>query len=130
MFSDVKYLDYNENKYMIDDYFYIMLEWRKSKALEALKNYCNKRGNAVNEEMRCSFADEIPVEDEEYFGASGVVFYVDYPAADEDSAIIVSYQEFYDIVEEKFKEFAKKNSEKSLEINILLEKLYNNLQLK
>ena len=53
MFSDVKYLDYNENKYMIDDYFYIMLEWRKSKALEALKNYCNKRGNAVNEEMRC-----------------------------------------------------------------------------
>lgn len=39
MFSDVKYLDYNENKYMIDDYFYIMLEWRHRRILIDIKIY-------------------------------------------------------------------------------------------
>lgn len=49
--------------------------------------------------MSCHFATEFSNKnDEEYFGENGVVFYLDYPAVDEDCVVVLSYDEFLEVV--------------------------------
>ena len=128
MLGGVTYLELKGNEELLDNYFYILLRWRGSKAIEALKKFCEKRGNAVNEEMRCSFSDEWSIYDDEYLDIKGVVFYFDYPAVNEDCAVVLSYKQFYDIVEEKFKKYTGDSNDIN-EIFELLHKLKNVLQV-
>ena len=78
--------------------------------------------------MRCSFSDEWSVYDDEYIDIQGVVFYFDYPAADKDCAVVLSYKQFYDTVEEKYKKYLDDSSDTN-EINNLLQSLKKELNV-
>lgn len=129
MLSDVMYLKYDNNAILIDEFYKILFEWRKEKILEVIRGYSQLTGNAVNEEMRCYFSSEFPINDEEYFGDTGVAFYFDYPAVDEECIIILSNQEFYEVIKKKYMEYLKDNKMNEEEILKLLDEIKRKLNL-
>ena len=77
-------------------------------------------GNAINEEMRCFFANEFPENDEEYFGEEGIAFNFDNPAVPEDCIVILTYENFYEVVKAGFANYVRNNQESQNEIWLLL----------
>ena len=59
-----------------------------------------------------------------------VLFDFQVPAVEEDKQIIISYQEFYDIVYKYYSEYASQHSEEQDEIMRLLAELKNKLNVK
>ena len=59
-----------------------------------------------------------------------VLFDFQVPAVDEDKQIVISYQEFYDIVYKYYSEYARQHSEEQKEIMRLLAELKNKLNVK
>lgn len=55
MLTDVKYLKFDGNENLITNFYDILFDWREKKVIDVLKGYCDLKGNAVNEEMRCFF---------------------------------------------------------------------------
>jgi len=123
MLEGVKYLKFEGNENLIDSFYDILFNWREKKVIDVLKGYCNLNGNAVNEEMRCFFANEFPKNDEEYFGEEGIAFYFDNPAVPEDCIVILTYEEFYDVVKTRFENYVRNNQESQDEIGLLLKSL-------
>ena len=107
MLNDVKYLKYEGNEKLVDEFYSILFSWRRNTIVDVLKKYVQMEGNAVNEEMRCYFANEFPEKDEEYFGNSGIAFYFDDPSVLEDCIIILSNIQFIKIVKEKYMDYIK-----------------------
>ena len=79
--------------------------------------------------MRCYFSNEFPISDEEYFGDTGVAFYFDYPAVDEECIIMLSNQEFYEVIKKKYMEYLKDNKMNQKEILRLLDEIKCKLSL-
>lgn len=127
MLVDVEYLKYDGNEKLINEFYNILFEWRRGTVIDVLKNYIELKGNAVNEEMRCYFSSEFPKDDEEYFGDTGIAFYFDPPAVHDDCVVVLSNEQFVQIVREKYKDFIQKNKSKEDEICFLLEKLKKKL---
>ena len=124
MLEGVNYLKYQGHEEFINEFFDSLFFFRDKKAIDVLKKYCELRGNAINDFMSCHFATEFPDKnDEEYFGGNGVVFYLDYPAVDEDCAVILTYDEFLEVVKRKYESYIQDNQEKRDEIILLLESL-------
>ena len=123
MLEGVKYLKFEGNENLINWFYDILFDWREDWAMDALKGYSNLTGNAINEEMRCFFANEFPQNDEEYFGEEGIAFYFDVPAVPEDCVIILTYEEFYDVVKTRYENYARNHQEKQDEIGLLLKNL-------
>lgn len=94
-----------------------------------MKGYCELKGNAINEEMRCFFANEFPQNDEEYFGEEGVAFYFDNPVVLDDCIVILTYEDFYKIVKERYESYIKNNKDSKDEIQSLLVCLGKNLKI-
>ena len=84
MFKGVEYRKLEGNEYYIKEYFDALFFFRKSDVVNALESFCKFVGYTINDYMSCHFAVEFPPTDEEYFGEEGVVFYLDYPAVEED----------------------------------------------
>ena len=129
MLKDVRYFSYDDKPMLIDHFYTILFEWRKEKVLDVIKGYSQLIGNAVNEEMRCYFANEFPINDEEYFGNTGVAFYFDDPAVDEECIIILSNQQFYEVIKKKYMEYLNVNKSNKEEIISLLDEMKNKLGL-
>lgn len=129
MFTDVKYLKFDGNENLITNFYDILFDWREKKVIDVLKGYCDLKGNAVNEEMRCFFSNEFPRNDEEYFGEEGVAFYFDNPAVSDDCIVILTYKEFYKVVKKRYESYANNNQDIKEEIQNLLVCLGKNLKV-
>ena len=79
----------------------------KSYFLDALENFRKKEGFG-QEYVWCCFANEYEKWEEDYFGESGVAFYFEYPAVEEDCTIILSNEEFYKYLVDECKDYIKK----------------------
>lgn len=123
MLEGVRYLKLEGNENLINNFYDILFNWRGNRVIETLKGYCNLNGNAVNKEMRCFFANEFSKNDEEYFGEEGIAFYFDNPAVPEDCIVILTYEEFYDVVKTRFENYVRNNQENQDEIWLLIKNL-------
>ena len=130
MIEGVKYLRYQGFEDLIKEYFDSIFFFREQKVIDVLRGYCELKGNTINDYMSCHFATEFSDKnDEEYFGENGVVFYLDYPAVDEDCVVVLSYDEFLEVVKCRYKEYMNTNSEKKDEIRQLLYSLEKELKV-
>lgn len=129
MLVDVKYLKFDGNENLINNFYDILFDWREKKVIDILKGYCELKGNAINEEMRCFFANEFPKDDEEYFGEKGVAFYFDSPAVLDDCIVILTYKDFFEVVKEKYENYIRNNRDSKEEIQSLLICLRKNLKI-
>ena len=68
-------------------------------------------------------------DDEEYFGDSGVMFYYDYPAEEEDTAIFLTNEEFFGVLQEKSEEYLQKHAEDRQEVAELLKEIRKKLNV-
>lgn len=100
MYRDIKYLKYKENENLVNAFFDDMFFFDEKNAISVLESYCIKRGNGINSFEECCFASEFPDENlEDYFGKEGVAFYFSFPTAPEDCAIVLTYKEFFNVVQ-------------------------------
>jgi hypothetical protein len=127
MLEDIKYLKYDNNENLIDEFYKILFNWRKEKVLDTLKGYSQLIGNAVNEEIRCYFSNEFSENEEEYFGDTGVAFYFDYPAVNEDCVVILTNKQFFQVIKEKYMAYLQDDSSKEKEIISLLDEIKEKL---
>jgi hypothetical protein len=110
----------SENIELIDQFYRLLINWHTQRFLEALKGYSDLKGNAVNNEMNCYFASELDPNDEDYFGDTGVAFYVDYPDVEEEGIIVLTNREFYDILINKCNDYLQIESGHQNEVQTLL----------
>ena len=129
MLEDVRYLSFDGNEVLINNFYDILFDWREKKVIDVLKGYCEFKGNAINEEMRCFFANEFPRNDEEYFGEEGVAFYFDSPAVIDDCVVILTYKDFFEVVKERYDNFIKNDKVNKDEIQSLLMCLKEKLEI-
>ena len=115
---------------ILETFFNLIFAWRENKIKDILKSFCSFEGYALNEEMCCYFYPEWKDYGLEYFGEDKVLFDFQTPAVDEDKQIVISYQEFYDIVYKYYSEYARQHSEEQDEIMRLLAELKNKLNVK
>lgn len=94
-----------------------------------LNGYCNLEGNSTEGYMECYFSPEWQDYGLEYFGDNKVLFDFHEPAVDEDKQIIISYQEFYEIVSKYYIEYANQHPEEKEEIMRLLKQLKKKLDV-
>lgn len=110
-------------------YFDLLFAWRSKKIKDIVVSFCNLEGYAINEEMGCYFSPEWQEHGLAYFGEGKVLFDFHAPAVDEDKQIIISYQEFYEIVRRHCTAYANQHPEENEEILRLLEQLKINLNI-
>lgn len=94
-----------------------------------LCSYCNLIGNSTESYMRCFFSPEWKDYGLEYFGENKVLFDFQAPAVDQDSQIIITYAEFYEIVSKFYIKYSEEHENEKKEISELLNKLKKNLEL-
>lgn len=128
MLIGVDYLKFIGNEHLIVEFFEQLFFFRKEKAIEALRNFCNMKGYAINDFVSCHFASEFPCEDEEYFGKTGVVFYLDRPAYLEDYIVVLEYDEFFEVTKNGFETWVKNYPCHNKEVESMLEKLNSILE--
>lgn len=119
----------NENIKLIDQFFRLLINWKTNKFRKVLEGYSKLMGNAINNEMNCYFASELAPDDEDYFGDTGVAFYFDYPAVDEDCVIVLTNKEFYDILVEKCGDYLKIDRVSEDEVKALLQIIKQKLNI-
>lgn len=130
MIEDVEYLGYKGNEMVIKDFFQQLFVCREKKVTLSLREFCEYKGFAANEYMSCHFAKEfLDKKDEEYFGEEGVVFYLDYPAVPKDVVVVLTNEEFYQVVKENYDDYVMKNQEEQEQVGKLLNKLKTNLEV-
>lgn len=127
MIRNIKYLKFDGNEELIKEYFDALFFFREKKAVDALRNFCEFRGYAINDYMRCYFATEFTHNEEDYFGENGVAFYLDSPAVPEDCIMILTYENFEKVVRESYEEYIKGNQDEKNEMTVLLDSLKKNL---
>lgn len=130
MIENTEYLKYNGNENEVKDFFQQLFVCREKKVIDSLKEFVKKKGFAANEYMSCHFAKEFSnPRDEEYFGEDGVVFYLDYPAVPEDVVVVLTNEEFYQVVKEKYDDYVMKHQEEQEQVVNLLSELKRNLDV-
>ena len=113
----------NENiseKKLIDLYYFSIGDGNFIKALE---KYCNGNGFGGSECVWCVFAGELEEWDEGYFGETGVCYFFDYPAVDEDQTIVLDYPTFYYYLKEASTEYLIRHPNAKDEIEARLEQI-------
>ena len=90
--------------------------------VEMLEDFCNFKGHEFSEYEMCRFPHEIDEDDEGYFD-KGIGFYFFEPVYDEDSYIVLNYNEFYNEVEKAYQKFIEKRPEIKEKVTELLGKL-------
>lgn len=130
MIEDTEYLGYTGNEKAIKAFFQQLFVCREKKVIVSLREFCEYKGFAANEYMSCHFAKEFPdPRDEEYFGEEGVVFYLDYPAVSEDVVVVLTNEEFYQIVKESYTKYLIKHQGEQEQILKLLRELKRKLEI-
>lgn len=128
MTDGFKYLSYKGNEGLIEEYFSSLFFFREKNVVDVLRKYCGLKGYVVNDYLSCCFAEEFPERDsEDYFGEEGVAFDFSVPLVPEDCEIIITYEEFYEVVKEKYEKYVMNNLEKKDEVAELLECLKKNI---
>ncbi len=131
MYQDTKYLRFSDKKgkEIINNFYYCLINWDPAKFVPSLKKHAQLEGIAQNEEIGFHFASEVEKDDEEYFGDSGVMFYYDYPAEEEDTAIFLTNEEFFGVLQEKSEEYLQKRAEDRQEVAELLKEIRKKLNV-
>lgn len=114
---------------IVETFFNVIFAWRQQRLKDILESFCSLEGYALTEEMCCYFSPEWQDYGLEYFGEDNVLFDFYAPAVDEDTQVIISYQEFFEITSKYYIEYANRHLEEKTEIMNLLEKLKNMLKL-
>lgn len=130
MIEGVKYVKYEGNEELVEVYYDSLFFLHETKVINVLQAYCKLEATAVNEELRCYFSVQFPDKnDEEYFGESGVAFYLDYPAVEEDDdcIVVLTYDEFLKVVKKRYGDYIKKHPGKRNKILPLLDSLEKTL---
>lgn len=96
--------------------------------LQALINYSELKGFGI-EDIWCCFANEYEEWEEDYFGESGVAYYFDYPAVENDCIIILNYQNFFRYLFDACQEYINRYPENEKNIYKYLDIIKNNLGL-
>ena len=124
-------LDYKNGKKYIDKYYDTMFNTlRVDQLYYRLNTYIDLMGDGVNELMYCYFANEFSKDDPEYFADSGVMYSFMYPYVDEgELKVLLTNDEFYNEVSNKFLNYCNENSEFSKEkVEDLLSQLKESLK--
>ena len=106
MLDDTLYFHHPDGEAYAREFFSSCFFFRRYHIPEFLDKFKNRLGVAVNEDLTCYFASEIPPDDPEYFGDSGVVIYVNYPIVEHDTAVIMNYPQFFALLKEYIDENA------------------------
>ena len=104
--------------------FYAMLRFdvrtiRSDAFLKALEGYIELKGNSFAEAYWMFFAHEIPEGEPDWF-ESGIEIRIDWPAADEDVVMPLSYEEFYSMLCEECGKYLEERPEDREKVQELL----------
>ena len=122
MIEEVNYISYKGNEDLIQEYFNALFVFKEKKAVAVLKQFSELKGYFIDDYQACYFAAQFSPKDvEEYFGEEGVVFVFTAPFVPEDCDIILTYEEFYQVEEDRYQKFARTHLDKRDEIMRLLE---------
>lgn len=117
----------DRKKELIDYFYNVLIELRPNLFLKVLKGYTNLQGHSVAEDMLCYFANEIPKDDEDYFGNTGIEYCFFPPAVEENCIVTLSDIEFYGVLQEKAQLYISHNIRFKKEILELLLKIKEKL---
>lgn len=116
----------DEKNYLIEFYYdYI----KESYFVDALYKFAQKEGFGL-EYVWCVFSDYYEPWEDEYFGDTGVAFYFEPPAVAEEKEIFLTNDEFYFALEKRAQNYILKNNDSAEEINALLLKVKELMELK
>ena len=111
--------DFEEKKQMIEDYFKTIGDTR---FLEVLNKFKVVVGFALSCKC-CEFASEYRLEEEGYFGESGVNFSMIPPLVEEEVYAIIDYKTFFDYLKLICEDYLKRFPNNSDEVNQCLVKI-------
>lgn len=117
----------NRKKELIDYFYDILIKLRPNIFLDVLQGYSNLQGHSVTEDMICYFANEIPKDEEDYFGDTGIEYCFFSPSVENDTIVVLSNSEFYEFLQEKVKLYIADNSVFEIEILELLSEIKQKL---
>ena len=126
MLENVKYFQYNENeevKTMLRQFFEASIyHWNHWFPRLLMKDKI-VGGVGVSDFQACFFPGYFDEDEPEYFGKTGVMFFIDYPAAEVDSAIYLTNEEYFSEVSKWAEKYVEDTPEDAEEVAELLEKL-------
>ena len=76
-----------------------------------------------DEYARYVFASYYEDWEEDYFGEEGIIYYIDYPAVEEDTEIILNYPTFYRYLKGDCEEYLRKRPEDREKVEEYLQKI-------
>ncbi|MFP7470771.1 ribonuclease toxin immunity protein CdiI [Niallia taxi] len=76
-----------------------------------------------DEYARYVFASYYEDWEEDYFGEEGIAYYIDAPAADEDTEIILDYQTFYQYLKDDCEDYLQQRPEDREKVQEYLQKI-------
>ena len=127
MESNRKYLDYGKDlaaRELLDQVYWLCIHHMGRWFLHALHEHADENsGIGFGDFECCLFPRNVLPEEPEYFGDSGVLFLFDAPAAEEDSAIYLTNEEFYSEMCKQSEKYVGLYPEDAEEVAELLEKL-------
>ena len=95
MLFDAKYYTYPDGQFAVREFVDFTFFLHPHKMRSYLEGYRRRIGNALDDYHVLYFADEFPVEDEEYFGDHGVAVYWHDPAEDILHITLMEEAEYY-----------------------------------
>ena len=111
------------------DYIFSPTSFEYKNIKKILKKLSIIQGFGVEGYVSVCFSAEFKKGEEDYFGENKVCFTFSEPAVETDIEIVITYEEFYEIVSKYFKEYADSNPKESEEIINLLSVVKKNLNL-
>lgn len=95
--------------------------------VKALESFSEGMGYCVDDYVICGFANEYEVDDEGYFGNSGVKFEIEPPAYDYHKKQVIENTEFISILTEMSEQYKKDHLAESTQIDKLVEEIRSKL---
>ena len=117
--------DEKKKRELLDYYYRVMEDW----FVIRLEHYSKNEGYGDGGYMWCCFANDYEEWEEDYFGDSGVAYYFDPPAVEEEYTVILTNEEFYAYLVEKSELYLQKYGHRKELVEGYLKTIKENLKL-